>query len=480
MRVSEQFHLGSTQPALDFVDVDTSTDVAAFIDPRAIRLQKGPWAEHSQVLLSSFFSALLDALSQNDDVAAHELLGRLGEPNETHLGFSKGASRGRGLGGVGADKVLEYLARSRASQTGMLEDLEDSALLVPGIGKDITSDIATHVLRQALIDYTQQVSADLGIRLEEQFAGPVWSADELRWTDQYSYLPRSEQGLLLLVPKVIVRHSQIFDTDRYYKDYLAPSMTDEEIQLGTDLVRTLKYGAKIVTQKDLAAKYGKDKLAVVRQTERFPEALDNYRSHAGVGRAVQDHPDITEITSTPPVDFRALLDAIQAIQPGHAGAVWYHRAVRDLLAALFFPALSNCRIEDEIHSGRKRIDIVFDNVADIGFFRWVAQHRTAPTIPVECKNYSRDPANPELDQIVNRLSWDRGRLGVLVCRNLDNKDLLRERCRDTAKDDNGYVLALDDCDLEQFVTDAEDSSKVSLAARLEYPYLRQIFGHLTS
>jgi hypothetical protein len=79
MRVSEWLHLGRSQPSLDFVDVDIATDISAFLDPRAIRMQKGPWIEHCQALLSSFFSALLDALSQNDESMAAELLVRLGE-----------------------------------------------------------------------------------------------------------------------------------------------------------------------------------------------------------------------------------------------------------------------------------------------------------------------------------------------------------------------------------------------------------------
>ena len=38
MRVSEWFHLGRSQPSLDFVDIDISTDITAFLDPRAIRM----------------------------------------------------------------------------------------------------------------------------------------------------------------------------------------------------------------------------------------------------------------------------------------------------------------------------------------------------------------------------------------------------------------------------------------------------------
>jgi hypothetical protein len=154
----------------------------------------------------------------------------------------------------------------------MLQDLEDSSLLVPGVGQDITSDIATHVMRQALIDFTQQQCLDLGIELQEQYAGPVWSADDLCWSEQFADLPRGDDDLVLFVPKSIVRIKQIFDTDKYYQGYLAPVMENEEIRLATELVRTLKHGEKKVTRTDLKRKYGKDKSAIVTQTERFPFA----------------------------------------------------------------------------------------------------------------------------------------------------------------------------------------------------------------
>ncbi|HEY0388417.1 MAG TPA: hypothetical protein VGC71_08245 [Gaiellales bacterium] len=47
------------------------------------------------------------------------------------------------------------LEASEAVQTVMLEDLEDSILLVRGIGYDIVSDITTNVIREPLIRYTE-------------------------------------------------------------------------------------------------------------------------------------------------------------------------------------------------------------------------------------------------------------------------------------------------------------------------------------
>jgi hypothetical protein len=91
------------------------------------------------------------------------------------------------------------------------------------------------------------------------------------------------------------------------------------------------------------------------------------------------------------------------------------------------------------------------NIARRGFFSWVAAHQSASHIYVECKNYAGDPANPELDQMAGRFSPSRGKVGLLVCRKIDKKDLFIKRCRDTALDDRGFIIPLDDADLEALV-----------------------------
>src|SRR5689334_11653457 len=114
MRVSRYYDLGRTQPELDFVDVDTATDSRVFLDPFAIRVQDTEWAAQCVMLLTSFFHEVLLAIGGNER-RVYGLLGRLSEPNETHLGYSKGRSRGRGLGGVGAERVAATIAGSKAA-----------------------------------------------------------------------------------------------------------------------------------------------------------------------------------------------------------------------------------------------------------------------------------------------------------------------------------------------------------------------------
>jgi hypothetical protein len=85
------------------------------------------------------------------------------------------------------------------------------------------------------------------------------------------------------------------------------------------------------------------------------------------------------------------------------------------------------------------------------FFAWLAKHYPAPYIYVECKNYTEDVKNPELDQLSGRFSPSRGQFGLLVCRGVSDRNKIDSMCRDTAKDGRGFMIVLDDIDLKTLV-----------------------------
>ena len=133
MHVTQLYDLDRTQAEVDFVDVDVSTDNRVFIDPRAIRLQKGDLQASCVACLVSFFTEVLEAIVAGRPDKVRDLMRYLGEPNETHLGYSRGRSRGRGLRGRRSVDIADAISASRAAQTGLLRDLEDTAFLVPGM-----------------------------------------------------------------------------------------------------------------------------------------------------------------------------------------------------------------------------------------------------------------------------------------------------------------------------------------------------------
>lgn len=483
MRLSRLFDLTASQSGLDFVDVDPTTDIPVYVDPAAIRLQSGAWAERCQAQLRTFFSEVLEAVQLDDrrrlDKLFEPLVGPLGEPNETHLGVSSGRSRGRGLSRSQAAALTDALANSKAAATGLLQDLEDSVLFIPGLGPDILSDMTTCVIRVSLVEYTQRQCAFHEIPTELQETGPWWDLDRLEWRYSTAELPRAEDDKLLLVPKSIVRASMIMNGGLYYRGFLRPILVRKEMSSHTGLVRILKDGTKTPKLGAIDKKYAANKAAVTDSTTSNPQALDDYRASITPER----HPPLDHLAfadlGAPKADFDELLEEVMAIAPGKGGATLYHRAVMALLTSLWDGRLGNESPEVPIYDGRKRLDIQYDNVAGSGFFRFLSLHYRAALIPVECKNYTRDIANPELDQVTGRLSDDRGRFAIIVCRGFENKALFMQRCKDVATARNGYVVALDDDDLAVMVEHAKMRRAVGQSWD-DFPLLRERFGQLIS
>lgn len=170
MRVSESYGLDLSQAELDFVDVDTVRDSPLFIDPRALLLYHDEWGEWCISLIQEFFVEVLRRLASEDEDPG-QLLGHLHEPNETRLGLSSGRAQGRALGPDLAQRLGERLVRSQAVKSGLLQDLEDTILVIPGIGPDLVSDITTNVIRGPLIRYTQEMAEEHGMELVKTFPG---------------------------------------------------------------------------------------------------------------------------------------------------------------------------------------------------------------------------------------------------------------------------------------------------------------------
>jgi hypothetical protein len=154
---------------------------------------------------------------------------------------------------------------------------------------------------------------------------------------------------------------------------------------------------------------------------------------------------------------------VVSLPRGKAKATAYHRAIQDLLDALFWPELQFGEAEVKTHGGRKRLDIRYVNTREgAGFFSWLAGHYgNAPHVVVECKNYVGDPANPELDQLLGRFAQLEGKVGILACRQFADKDAFLQRCNQAAKGGQGFAIPLDDDDFGDLVDAriAEDSTR---------------------
>jgi len=475
MRVSAYYHLGRTQPTLDFVDVDIRGDARVFIDPRALRLLPSEWGHECVALIQHFFREVLHAIHEGRNSEARSLLRVLREPNETHLGLSIEQARGKGLGPLSSGDVWTALSRSEAAQSGLLEDLEDTVLMVEGISSDIVSDITTNIIREPLIEYTQAMATYYGIPLVDDVAsGPLWNPTQKRWYSKYVRLPVTNFGKLLMVPKVIVRTRMEYDVDEYYRHYLLEYLREIELKANSELVQLLKNGMTRVTKKALMEKYGTSKADLIRETLRYPQILQRYRDDKSIEvRPPLSHYNLAETEGTPLPDWDVLYSELEETPIGQQHFSRHEKAVESLLTALFYPALTNPQVQTPLHNGRKRVDITYLNVATHGFFYWLGMHYPAPLIFVECKNYGRELGNPDLDQLAGRFSPSRGQFGIIICRNFEDKDLFIQRCKDTAMDNRGFIIPLDDHDIENLVIERKENSD-----QLNFALLTERLHHL--
>jgi len=212
-------------------------------------------------------------------------------------------------------------------------------------------------------------------------------------------------------------------------------------------VKLLRNGSRIVTKKDLKARHPFSKEFLYRFTREHPGVLDEYKRIKGAQGPLP--PALLDREFDEGAFCEALAASLRAIPPGSDHAFDFHKLMVGALEFIFFPHLIYPKKEQEIHQGRKRIDIVYTNAARDGFFhRLHTTHQIASSfVSVECKNYSTDIGNPELDQLAGRFSMNRGRLGILVSRAFDDRDKFLARCRDTAQDGRGFILPLVDEDV---------------------------------
>ncbi len=144
-----------------------------------------------------------------------------------------------------------------------------------------------------------------------------------------------------------------------------------------------------------------------------------------------------------------LIDKLKQIEPGNKYASEYHITMLCILEFIFYPDISNPKKEVEINEGRKRIDIVYNNTSNNGFFFDLFEKYDIPSnfVMVECKNYTDDIGNPELDQLLGRFNKQRGKFGISTSRKADDYSALIKRCNDIYRDTGCLIIPLLDSDI---------------------------------
>ena len=477
--ISKIFNLNKTQAELDFVDVTPGQDTPLYIDPYALTTRDDTWSNDAHGLVVSFFEEVLTSIKNEDKPRAIKLLSRLTEPEETHLGVSKEGNRGRGIGGRQAYELYDALSKSKAAQSGLLEDLSDFALFIPNIGKDKISDITTNVIRRSLIDYTQYQCELYGIPMRRVPSGFFWDAPNKDWRQEYLQLPVINDQKLILTPKYSVRYQVGVDHSKYRSQFVLEFLQEEHLRADDSLVTALrdkegKIRKKVVYKKTVDKHYPKGKSFLESFSIEHPEVIDKYRD--SLKESASKIPDINDENFNEMALSRKLSEHLVKIPTGTKTANEYHDFCLSVISFLFYPNLIYPKKEREINEGRKRIDISYTNSKESGLFYRVSvdPHIKANTIIVECKNYTEDLKNPEIDQLAGRFDNNRGRMGMLFFRQAKDMSKVIKLCKDVAKQGNGIILPIDDDFILRCLELIEQGKRKEIDQKIERLYQKVI------
>lgn len=471
MKLSKAFKLNRSQPELDFIDIDPNRDTHLFLDPHFLANRNDRWSQEATRTIRSFFQHLVTLLSTGKNDEAKKTFANLREPNETCLGMSKKKPQGRGVGPEDTNKIFESILHSKAIKSGLVEDLEDCVIFVDNFAKDKLSDMTTNIIRKHLIEYTQDQCNLWNIPLQPSTqSGPFWDRSKNCWDNIHTDMLVFREQRLLLVPKGLVSYSKEYTPQKFHTHFALTFLQGEHLRLNSALVQThqRKDGSvrTFVTKKSIKESESPGTKEDLNDfVEKHPKIFKDFKQfHNSRSSQSLAHDELANVELADVATH--LQEKLKKIPTGNDHASEYHDLIVGILDLLFYPELICPQKEQPIHDGRKRIDITFDNAANSGIFYELSKAIPCQYIFVECKNYKGDPKNPELDQLAGRFSPNRGKVGLLVCRNIDDLELFGKRCNDTYKDDRGLILPVTDSDLETALENVKSEIKLPLSELL--------------
>lgn len=482
MRISKKLGLPENQRELNFVDIIIGKDLPLFIDPHYLSFQASDLAKEAIFCIQTFFDTLLLYLKNDDIDRARRHLTYIGEINEVHLGYSEGTSRGKGIGREYINKLIGSILDSKAMDEGLIENIEDSRIFIKGIGADLISDLCANVIKSVLLKYTEEQCDYWNIDMIDTPSGYFWNPNKRIWESKIVKRLHIDNEMYLLVPKEFVTYKSGYTPEQYKQHFVLNFLQDDHLQMNSSLVQVKrdkkgKIVRKWVTKKSIIEDLESsginvsDKEWLTQFTLKHKEVLEKFRQEAKISSDLYNGDEITPESIELIVD--SLIYDLKSIPTGKDHFTQYENAIKRISEFLFYPDLTNPKSQVDINNGRKRIDIVYTNISDKGIFHRLRVINDIPSnfIIMECKNYYKDIENPELDQLIGRFSNNRGKVGFIFCRNLNNPKLFLKRCQDTYRDNHAIIIHITDDDLirllEEYKSKFEGSYNSIISAMID-------------
>jgi len=422
------------QLEVDFVIPQEVEDLPLCIDPFLLYKSRDPELRRLHDLVVGHFGAGVNAIRLGHTEEAERILD-FPEVSEIGFGYGSKNKRGSGLGTILQKLLIDSLTISPAILERGIRHVEEMQLISPGIGPDRVGDIASNILKNYLIDYTQRQCAIHAIPIERNVpVEHVFDHEDGVWRDGYFALPiNATDGMpVLLVPRRIVRQLPWINYENFakteFRAYLAAKNPVPQIR----------------------GNRAPSKMEVTSTSREKTSLIDNYvRQREQM--AAEAQPFLPPLKDDSKSTGEALLGRLQEIPTGQGDANAYQRAVLDILTFVFCPDLIDGRLEERTIEGTERRDILFTNDSDDSFFDYVRNTHDSLIIMFEAKNVS-ELTMAALNQAAAYLGDRIGRLGFIVTRYAASENVVRKQI--TIFNDSQprkVLLILSDSDLAELV-----------------------------
>jgi len=367
---------GVSQYEVDFVIPLVGVDLPLGIDPFLLFKSRDPsLSKLHEIILSAFNQGIEMLLKGNTKEAEH--LFAFPEVAEIGLGYAKKGKKGSGLGQFLSALIIETLKESPALLERGVRHIEEMQLVSLGIGPDRISDIAGNLLKEFLIEYTQDQSRLWGLPLVA--GAPVEHIFDLKtysWYDDYSDLPVSpiDGTPILLVPRRLVRTLPWINYDDFFRMEFSTYLRAKRVR-GIVTKKASSLNASIV---------GKEKVVSVarKEVERIDRYVSAKEASAAGAQPTLDYLDLQQICP----EAESLKDRLREVLTGAKEASVYQRLVLEILNYLFNPELIDGQLEVRTIDGTERRDIIFTNDSDNSFWDYLRTEHSGIFLMFETKN----------------------------------------------------------------------------------------------
>ena len=168
-------------------------------------MRNDPLTNRMQTRIEVFWAELIKAVRANDTSRIDEILGGLKEPNETRLGYSSNKPHGNSVASKLKPKIVSTIRSNKAVKTGVLSHFSDVELFIEDVSSDRISDITTKVIKDVLIEFTQQQCLLHNIPMKKVIQKDIFDHVNKKWVVNKVELPVYNGKPIIFVPKSIVR-----------------------------------------------------------------------------------------------------------------------------------------------------------------------------------------------------------------------------------------------------------------------------------